>query len=158
MRTQLAVTASEPGRQKRGDIESATLKARPGSPRNLFFDLCLTHDRYGSSAQPNYNGLFTHPQNLHAPLHLAAKRKIDEYERQYAKNQNITFLPAVTVSTSTRMHGEFLRLFFLQAHRETASLLTTQLSRTGMPSISKWSLRCLRSLVGSVGTGSTLQI
>ena len=44
--------------------------------------------------------------------------KIAAYQQQYADNQNISFLPAI-VSTSTRMHGEFLRLLFLQAHRET---------------------------------------
>ena len=37
-----------------------------------------------------------------------------------ANSQNISFLPAIT-STSTRMHGEFLRLLFLQAHRETTA-------------------------------------
>ena len=36
---------------------------------------------------------------------------------------NISFLPAI-VSTSTRMHGEFLRLLFLQAHRETEAHFT----------------------------------
>jgi len=45
------------------------------------------------------------------------------YQQQYADNQNISFLPAI-VSTSTRMHGEFLRLLFLQAHRETESHFT----------------------------------
>jgi hypothetical protein len=40
-----------------------------------------------------------------------------------------TFLPAI-VSTSTRMHGEFLHLLFLHAHRETEAQVTT----TGMPS------------------------
>ena len=35
-------------------------------------------------------------------------RKIDNYRQQYADNQNISFLSAI-VSTSTRMHGEFLR-------------------------------------------------
>jgi hypothetical protein len=44
-------------------------------------------------------------------------------------NQNISFLPAI-VSTSTRMHGEFLRLVFLQAHRETEAHFIA----TGMPS------------------------
>ena len=34
------------------------------------------------------------------------------------KKRNAHALPAI-VSTSTRMHGEFLRLLFLQAHRET---------------------------------------
>jgi hypothetical protein len=45
-----------------------------------------------------------------------------------ANSQNISFLPAIT-STSTRMHGEFLRLLFLQAHRET----TAHFTALGMP-------------------------
>ena len=49
--------------------------------------------------------------------------KIAAYQQQYADNQNISFLPAI-VSTSTRIHGEFLRLLFLQAHRETESHFT----------------------------------
>ena len=32
-------------------------------------------------------------------------RKIAAYQKQYADNQNISFLPAI-VSTSIRMHGE----------------------------------------------------
>ena len=39
-----------------------------------------------------------------------------------------TFMPAIT-STSSRMHGEFLRLLFLQAHRET----TAHFTAIGMP-------------------------
>jgi hypothetical protein len=67
--------------------------------------------------------LLSHPQDLDAPLRFAAQRKINSYRQQYADNQNISFLPAI-VSTSTRMHGEFLRLFFLQAHRETEAHFT----------------------------------
>ena len=37
-------------------------------------------------------------------------------------------MPAIT-STSSRMHGEFLRLLFLQAHRETTAHFTV----IGMP-------------------------
>jgi hypothetical protein len=58
------------------------------------------------------------------PLRLAAQRKINSYRQPYADNQNISFLPAI-VSTSTRMHGEFLRLLFLQAHPETEAHFTT---------------------------------
>jgi hypothetical protein len=54
---------------------------------------------------------------------LVAQRKINGYRQQYADNQNISFLPAI-MSTSTRMHGEFLRLLFLQAHRETEAHFT----------------------------------
>jgi hypothetical protein len=51
---------------------------------------------------------------------MAAQRKINTYRQQYADNQNISVLPAV-MTTSSRMHGEFLRLLFLQAHRETTA-------------------------------------
>ena len=75
------------------------------------------------------SGLPSHPQDLDAPLRLAAQRKTNSYRQQYADNQNISFLPAI-VSTSTRMHGELLCLLFLQAHRETEAHFTA----TGMPS------------------------
>ena len=75
------------------------------------------------------NGLLSHPQDLDAPLCLAAHCKINGYGQQYADNQNISCLPAI-MSTSTRMHGEFLRLLFLQSHRETEAHFTA----TGMPS------------------------
>ena len=83
------------------------------------FELRIT--RYGRSTQPHQNGQLTHPRDLDAPLRIAAQSKTAR--GQYANNQNITFLPAIT-STSTRMHGEFLRLLFLQAHRETTAHFT----------------------------------
>jgi hypothetical protein len=60
---------------------------------------------------------------LDALMRIATQRKIAAYQQQYADNQNISFLPAI-VSTSTRMHGEFLRLLFLQAHLETEAHFT----------------------------------
>ncbi len=94
------------------------------------FDLSIAHDRFGSSSHVQQNGCLSHPQDLDAPLHIAAQRKIAAagYQQQYADNQNISFLPAI-VSTSTRMHGGFLRLLFLQAHRETEAHFTS----TGPP-------------------------
>ncbi len=68
-------------------------------------------------------GHLTHPQDLDGLLRVAAQRKINAYGQQYADNQNISFLPAA-VSTSCRMHGEFLRLLFLQAHLETEAHFT----------------------------------
>ena len=55
------------------------------------------------------NGPLTHPQDLDAPLRLAAQRKINSYWQQYADNHKTSFLPDI-MSTSTRMHGESLRL------------------------------------------------
>jgi hypothetical protein len=86
--------------------------------RRLIFDPSMTHDRFGSSSYVQQNGLLSHPQDRDAPLRLAAQRKFNGYRQQYSDNRNISFLPAI-VSTSTRMHGKFLRLLFLQAHTET---------------------------------------
>ena len=37
-----------------------------------------------------------YPQDLDAPLRLAAQRKVNSYRQQYADNQNSSFLPAIT--------------------------------------------------------------
>ena len=89
--------------------------------RSLVFDLSITHDCYGSSSHVHQNGLLSHPQDLDAPLRLAAQRKINGYRQQYADNQNISFLPA---SLHFHPHGEFLRHLFPQAHRETEAHFT----------------------------------
>jgi hypothetical protein len=90
--------------------------------------LVITHDRIGSSGHVQQNGLLSHPEDLDAPLRLAAQRKVNSYRQQYADNQNISFLPAI-MTTSSRMHGKFLRLLFLQAHRQTtAHFIATGLS------------------------------
>ena len=110
VRTQHGVTAS--AGQRRGDVEIRNYLRDQAGSRSLVFDLSITHDRFGSSIQMQQNGLLSHPQDLDAPLCLASQRKINSFRQQYADNQNISFLPAIT-STSTRMHGEFLPLLFL---------------------------------------------
>jgi hypothetical protein len=37
----------------------------------------MTHDRFGSSSHVQQNGLLSHPQDLDAPLRVAAQRKIN---------------------------------------------------------------------------------
>jgi hypothetical protein len=122
VRTQHGVTAS--AGQLRGNVELRSYLQDAAGRRSLVFDLSMTHDSFGSCSHVQQNGLLSHPQDIDAPLRLAAQRKINSYRQQYADNQNISFLPAI-VSTSTRMHGEFLRLLFLQAaHRETEAHFT----------------------------------
>ena len=58
---------------------------------------------------------------------FAAKRKINNYNSTLT-NKTLLFSPPLLFCTSTR--GEFLRLLFLQAHRETEAHFNT----TGMPS------------------------
>jgi hypothetical protein len=127
VRTQHQVTAS--AGHRRGDVEIREYLRDAAGSRSLVFDLSITHDRFGSSTHVQQNGALSHPQDLDAPLRLAAQRKINSYRQHYADNQNISFLPAI-MTTSSRMHGEFLRLLFLQAHRET----TAHFIATGLPS------------------------
>ena len=121
VRTQHGVTASAGHRH--GNVEIRNYLRDSAGPRSLVFDLSIAHDRFGSSSHVLQNGLLTHPQDLDGPLRVAAQRKINAYGQQYADNQNISFLPAI-MSTSCRMHGEFLRPIFLQAHKETEARFT----------------------------------
>ena len=82
VRTQFGVSPSDPGRQKRGDVEIVSYLQDAAGARNLVFDLRITHDRYGKSAQPHHNGQLTHPHDLDAPLRIAAQSKINEYRQQ----------------------------------------------------------------------------
>ena len=54
-------------------------------------------------AHVQQNESLTHPQDLDAPLRIAAQRKLHSYRQQYADNQNISFLPAI-MTTSSRIH------------------------------------------------------
>ncbi len=91
--TQYGVTAS--AGQRRGDVEIRSYLRDQAGSWSLVFDLSMTHDRFGSSSHVQQSGLLWHPQDLDAPLRLAAQRKISSYRQQYADNQNISFLPAI---------------------------------------------------------------
>ena len=84
VRTQHGVTAS--AGQRRGDVELRSYLQDAVGRRILVFDLSMTHDRFWSSSHVQQNGLLSHPQDLDAPLCLAAQRKINGYGQQYADN------------------------------------------------------------------------
>ena len=86
----------------------------------LILDLRITHDRFGSSSDPILNGQVHYPQDIDKSLNEAATDKIRKYRADYNNNppNAISFMPAIA-STSDRLHSEFIRLLFLQDHRET---------------------------------------
>ena len=90
--------------------------------------LSIAHDRFGSSSHVQQNGSLSHPQDPDGPMRVTAQRKTNAYQQTYADNQNISFLPVI-MSTSNRIHGEFLCLLFLQAHRETEAHFTAVFDR-----------------------------
>ncbi len=83
-------------------------------------DLRIAHDRVGSSIDPTLNGHLKYPNNLDQSLNDVAPDKIRKCRTDYNNNPPsvVSFMPAIA-STSGRLHNEFVRLLFLQAHRET---------------------------------------
>ncbi len=94
-----------------GDIELVGYLANAADPVSLVLDLRVALNRVGSSADPALNGHLRYPNNLdqsrtyHADYNFNPPRGVD-------------FMPAI-VSTSGRLHSEFIRILFLQPHRET---------------------------------------
>ena len=83
-------------------------------------DLRIAHDRFGSSSDPSINGHLHYPNDLDGSLEETAADKIRQYHTDYNNRPSnpISFMPAIT-STSGCLHGELVRLFLLQTHRET---------------------------------------
>jgi hypothetical protein len=106
--------------QRCGDIELAGYLANVAGPVPLVLDLRIAHERWGSSSDPSINGHLHCPNDVDRSLNEAAADKIRKYRADYNNNppNAISFMPAIT-STSGRVHSEFVRLLFLQAHRET---------------------------------------
>ena len=71
-------------------------------------------------ADPNLNGHLRYPNNLDRSLNESTTDKIRKYRSDYNNNppSAVSFMAAIG-STSGRLHSEFIRLLFLQAHRET---------------------------------------
>ena len=104
----------------RWDIELVTYLANTVNPVSLVLDLLITHDRFGSSSDLNLNGPLHYPNDIHRSLNESVSDKIRKYRSDYNNNppNYISFMPAIA-TTSGKLHSEFVRLLFLQAHRKT---------------------------------------
>jgi hypothetical protein len=87
---------------------------------SLVLDLRVAHDRVGSSADPSLNGHLHYPYNLDQSLNDTTSDKIRRYRDDYSNNppRDVDFMTDIA-STSGRLHSEFIRILFLQVHRET---------------------------------------
>jgi hypothetical protein len=103
-----------------GDIELTGYLANAAGLVPLVLDLRIDHDRMGSSTDPSLNGHLKYPNNLDQSLNDTAADKIRKYRTDYSNRSPsaVSFIPAIT-STSGRLHTEFVRLLYLQTHRET---------------------------------------
>ncbi len=103
-----------------GDIELVGYLANTGGPVPLVLDLRVSHDMVVSSADPALNGHLRYPNNLDQSLNDTAVVKLCKYRTDYNFNptRGVGFMPAIA-STSGRLHSEYIRILFLQVHRET---------------------------------------
>ncbi len=103
-----------------GDIEVVEYLANAVGPLSLLLDLRIAHDRIGSSTDPTLNGHLRYPNNLDKSPNDTAADKIRNYRVDYNNNPpNVVSFMVAIVSTSGRLHSEFIRLLFLQDHRKT---------------------------------------
>jgi hypothetical protein len=102
-----------------GDIELPGYLANAAGPVPLVLDLRLAHDRFGSSSDPTLNGRL-HYNDIDKSLNEDANDKIRKYRADYNNNppNAVAFMPAIA-GTNGRLHSDFIRLLFLQTHRET---------------------------------------
>ena len=103
-----------------GDIELTGYLANQAGPVPLVLDLRIAHERFGRSSGLSLNGNLRYPNDNDRSLNETATDKILKYRSDYNNNPPIstTFMTVIS-STSGRLHSEFVRLLFLQAHRET---------------------------------------
>ena len=93
---------------------------------SLVLDPHIAHDRVGSSTDPTLNGHLRYPNNLLKSLNDGPVDKIRKYRGDYNNNPpSVVSFMTVIPSTSGRLHSEFIRLLFLQTHRETDRFFAT---------------------------------
>jgi hypothetical protein len=93
--------------------------ANAAGPVPLVLDLHIAHDRFGSCSNPDLNGKLHSPNDMDKSLNETPPDTIRKYLSDSNNNPNtISFIPAIP-STSGRILSEFIRILFLQAHRET---------------------------------------
>ena len=102
-----------------GDIELTGYSANTVDPVPLVLDLRLTHDRFDSSSDPTLNGRL-HCNDIDKSLNESVNDKIRKYRADYHNNpSNDVVIMSAIVGKNGRLHSDFIRLLFLQAHRET---------------------------------------
>ncbi len=95
-------------------------------PVPLVLDLHIAHDRFGSNSDPSFNGHLHYHNDIDKSLNETVTDKIRTYRADYNNNppSAVSFMLAIP-STSGRIHSEFIRLLFLQTHRETDRFFET---------------------------------
>ncbi len=105
--------------QDSGDIELGGYLQNPVGTVPLVMEFHIVHERWGSRTDPTLNGSLHYPNDSDKPLTETAD-KIRKYRVDYNNNfPNVISFMTTIVRNSGRLHGEFVRILFVQPHRET---------------------------------------
>ena len=86
-------------------------------PQNPLVDITLRHDFVGAGHNGLNQGQLRNPDNPDKLLDSAAADKIRHYRAPYRQNRHVASLPAC-MTTSGRIHGEFLRLLYFISNKQ----------------------------------------
>ena len=108
----------------------------------------LTHTRHWE-AHTHTKLRRSHPNNV---LKNTVRPKMLHYRRLYTDRPDPIVFMSLVVNTSGRLYHDFIRLLFLQAHRET-SILVREIPEESdqVRQVRFLGVACLASLKGSVG-------
>ena len=90
---------------------------------DLIIDYTLRHDFIGDAHDVSRHGTLRNPDRPDQILDQAAADKIRDYREPYHRNRSLAFLPAC-MSTSGRIHSEFLRLLYFIADKQASDYFT----------------------------------
>jgi hypothetical protein len=91
-------------------MSTSLCPSRKQQRKALFSHILQLLPAVGVRAACSRTGLLSPPQDLDAPLRLAAQRKINGYRQQYVDNQNISFLPAIAMNRAANRKAELMSL------------------------------------------------
>ena len=90
---------------------------------DLMIDVTVRHDFIGDARAVQRHGTLRNPDRPDQLLNQAAADKIRSYREPYSRNRSLAFLPAC-MSTSGRIHSEFLRLLYFLADKQASDYFT----------------------------------
>ena len=107
--------------QRRADLEILNIQVAQNI--DLLVDITMRHDFVGAGHDGLNQGQLRNRDNPDKLLDCAAADKIRHYRAPYRQNRHVAFLPAC-MTTSGRIHGEFLRLFYFISNKQAVDYLS----------------------------------
>ena len=107
--------------KRRADLE--ILNIQVARQIDLLVDITLRHDFVGAGHDGLNQGQLRNRDNPDKLLDCAAADKIRHYRAPYRQNRHVAFLPAC-MTTSGRIHGEFLRLLYFISNKQAVDFVT----------------------------------